>query len=309
MAKSIRSTRKNPCPICSSPDRGCTIFVDGKGSICYRIPSDRPTGGGYYHSLGAQPAKVPTVEPVAKLASIEQRHRAYSTLLGLLRLSVPHLQHLTSVRKLPAATIHQVGFRSWLDTIEERKDVITSLVDRLGGQALEGVPGMGKVLLGPSGLAIPVRNLAGQIEGIRIRRDGGAGSKYCWVSSRSKGGASPPMVPFWASPNGQPKADVLRLTEGEFKAITSARFGIFAISVPGVSTWRVALPMLKALSPKRVLLAFDSDATRKPEVARAVLDCHSSLTRDGYRVNLEVWDPKFKGLDDVLLADQLQGVA
>src|SRR5262249_15008736 len=76
-----------------------------------------------------------------------------------------------------------------------------------------------------------------------------------------------------------------------------------AIAVPGVTLWRQALPLLEALQPTRVLLAFDSDWHQNPHVARALAQATQALVEVGYTVVVETWDAsQGKGIDDVLAA-------
>src|SRR5262249_17751262 len=90
--------------------------------------------------------------------------------------------------------------------------------------------------------------------------------------------------------------------------------GLPTVSVPGVSNWRPALAVLKALGCKAVRLAFDADAWDKPEVGRSLSACAGALAEAGFAVELERWNAAAgKGLDDLLLADKspelLQGDA
>src|SRR5207248_1848503 len=76
------------------------------------------------------------------------------------------------------------------------------------------------------------------------------------------------------------------------------------ISVPGVSAWRGALPVLRTLAPATVLLAFDADAASNPHVARAAQATAEALAAEGWEVAVESWDPALaKGIDDALAAE------
>jgi len=75
------------------------------------------------------------------------------------------------------------------------------------------------------------------------------------------------------------------------------------ISVPGVALWRKALPVLQALRPRQVLLAFDSDWQFNSHVAHAFGQAAFTVLRAGYEVQVETWDPTLgKGIDDLLVA-------
>ncbi len=94
----------------------------------------------------------------------------------------------------------------------------------------------------------------------------------------------------------------VRLTEGELKAdIATVLSGDLTISIPGVSAWRPALPVLRELAPGKILLAFDVDAHQNYNVARALQNTAIALQAEGFNVELETWPEKWgKGIDDVL---------
>src|SRR5581483_1260986 len=85
---------------------------------------------------------------------------------------------------------------------------------------------------GHSGLLFPVRDAAGQIVALSVRRDEeGDGGKYSWLSSKRKGGASP------GNPIHVPQFDgdktVVRVTEGALKANVATHLsGILTIGLP-----------------------------------------------------------------------------
>src|SRR5207248_49953 len=79
--------------------------------------------------------------------------------------------------------------------------------------------------------------------------------------------------------------------------------GIPTVSVPGVSNWRPAIEVLKALGTKKVRLAFDADARSKPTVAAPLKACALMLVAEGFAVELETWPiDAGKGIDDLLAA-------
>jgi uncharacterized protein DUF3854 len=159
-------------------------------------------------------------------------------------------------------------------------------------------------LAGAAGLLIPVRDLDGLVVALKVRADDpGDGPKYTSISSVKHGGPSPGAqvhVPLHEGPTG----DTVRLTEGELKAdVAMALSGLCTVSIPGVAMWRKALPILQALRPQQVLLAFDADWRTNPHVAQALGHAAFALVTAGYEVQVEVWEPALgKGIDD-LLAD------
>ncbi len=91
---------------------------------------------------------------------------------------------------------------------------------------------------------------------LKVRRDDDSGEhpRYLYVSSIGHSGPGPEApvhVPRWDGDTAR-----LRLTEGELKAdVATALSGMLTVSVPGVSAWRGALPVLRHLAPETVILA------------------------------------------------------
>src|SRR5262249_18749431 len=128
------------------------------------------------------------------------------------------------------------------------------------------------------------------------------GPRYVYVSSAHCGGASPGS-PVHVSTTIFQKY-IVRLTEGELKAdVATTLSQTLTISVPGVASWKSALPILRELQPQKVNIAFDADACPNPVVARSLQQCYRDLVEAGFAVGLEVWDPAGgKGIDDLLAA-------
>jgi hypothetical protein len=90
-----------------------------------------------------------------------------------------------------------------------------------------------------------------------------------------------PAIPLW-------------LTEGSKKADAAAQLGLACVSISGVWDWRgtnsaggkTALADWHdvALNGRRVILAFDSDVTVKPQVAKALDELARYVTSKGARV-------------------------
>jgi hypothetical protein len=79
--------------------------------------------------------------------------------------------------------------------------------------------------------------------------------------------------------------------------------GLYTLSFPGVSHWKVVLPLLKFLRPEKVFLAIDRDWETNPSVRQALVSASVSLRELGYQVALETWPAAAgKGIDDVLLS-------
>src|SRR5262249_17319885 len=159
-------------------------------------------------------------------------------------------------------------------------------------------------LAGAAGLLVPIRDSAGRIVALLVRRDearDGRG-KYLYVSSASVGGpgpGSPAHVPLGVTA----ASPICRLTEGALKAdVAMALSGVPTIGAAGLG-WRPALDALSELGCQTVRLAFDADALDNAHVARALADCCKAADAAGLAVELEHWDKADgKGIDDLLAA-------
>jgi hypothetical protein len=158
-------------------------------------------------------------------------------------------------------------------------------------------------IAGAAGLVVPVRDVAGRIIALKVRRDGAKENKYVYVSSSKYGGHGPGAQPHVPLGIVAP-VEVCRLTEGELKADTAAKLsGLPCISAAGVGNWRRCLPVLRGLGVKTVRLAFDMDAFTNEHVRSALKNVAERLFKEGFRVELERWDrTAAKGIDDALKA-------
>ena len=332
----VHVTTSQPCPVCGKPD-WCSLSADGAVALCRRVAAggvrrvDRagveywvhrlapPAGNGAARHAPPSSGDAPPPLPV-EAAPSDVLDRAYRAALGALALSDAHLAALKR-RGLPQAEVRLRGYRTLADL--EGALAAGAAAQRAGGVALARVPGFRRRLhtpgAGPAwilsahpGLLIPVRDANGRIVALKVRRDEGEtgraiGPRYVYASSVRWGGpgpGAPPHLPTLpAPPLPPPLPGVLRVTEGELKAdVATVLSGIRTVSVAGVGSWRSALPMLRALGARRVLLAFDADAPRKPAVARALYALAWALhAESGVEVALEQWDEADgKGIDDLL---------
>jgi hypothetical protein len=147
-----------------------------------------------------------------------------------------------------------------------------------------------------------VRSIYGRIVGIKIRLDQpSSGGRYCYLSSASHGGANARLAvhaPAWSSPWG---AEKLYITEGELKADVISALGDNAavISIPGVKSWPLGRDAARLLRPKRIAVCMDMDRISNKDVAEAQRELVRAL-----RAEDSAWDPRFKGLDDLLAAQR-----
>jgi Domain of unknown function (DUF3854) len=152
------------------------------------------------------------------------------------------------------------------------------------------------------------------------------GTRYMWLSSAGEeGGTGAGPLPVHISiPSDQLRnwktgtllqKDTVWITEGPLKADIASdllpilfkeeemeNLGDTVLSIPGVNSWRIILPILKKMNVKRVIFAFDMDATENPDVKRHLKESMQELKKLNYTIDFSFWNPKEgKGLDDLLL--------
>lgn len=312
---------KGPCPVCEHSG-WCRRSADGSVTACRREPkgafhakTDKNGSPVYFHRHGPEPDRQggsppPPRDPSRPLPSAappDTCHAAYSALLDRLTLSPEHRAAL-KLRGLSDEEIDRRQYRSKGKSVGVK--ALAGLAERFGVDTLLSVPGFIRNRAGRldvsslPGLIIPVRDLGGRITGLMVRPDKrlDGGGKYLWVSSARHGGPSPGAQPH--APLGLAGSEVWRLTEGALKAdVAAVLSGVPTVGTPGVTNWRVCLPVLKEAGCKAVRLAFDADAETNPTVAAALRAAHQGLRNEGFEVKAERWAAaKAKGVDDALLA-------
>ncbi|MBN1270468.1 MAG: DUF3854 domain-containing protein, partial [Kiritimatiellae bacterium] len=314
-------TRTEPCRTCGR-DSWCARTRDGRVWVCRRVD----TGEGAYRVDSAgldywvywadgQPGSGREVElptqPEAPRAAPEDLDRVYTALLAEFVLSEVHHENLRQ-RGLTDEGIRRAGYGTLPP--RDRAAVARKLVERFGANLCAAIPGLYVKdavpapywsLAGPAGLLIPVRNQELQIVGLKVRVDEpGDGRKYVYLSSKKHGGPGP-GAPVHVPVAAALTARDVRLTEGELKAdIATVLSGVPTWSVPGVSAWRGAIPLVHALGVETVRLAFDGDFATNKHVARGLVRTAEALEKETIaRVALEIWPATAgKGIDDVLAA-------
>jgi hypothetical protein len=274
-------------------------------------------GVGGYHakspSNGARNGPAP--------ADLATRDAAYKALVRTIGLTPEHAADLVR-RGLSGPDAASGRYGSIGVNSRHEVAVLVQSETGLADDEILAVPGFGKddldrlELTGPAGMIIPVTDKDGMISGCQIRPDkplvekneSGAEkviSKYLWLTSSKAGG--PGAV---ASAHVPPVADisktfdVVRLTEGPLKAhVATVKSDLHTIGIPGVGSYRLALPALQALGAKTVRLAYDADFLTNDVVASALARAARGLVAAGYELEAERWDPaQGKGIDDVLAA-------
>jgi hypothetical protein len=156
---------------------------------------------------------------------------------------------------------------------------------------------------GAPGLLIPARDHAGAIHGLKIRREFvEGGSRYSYLSSSKHGGPTAELAVHVPLLSESTDCTTVRITEGELKSdVTTSLSGIPTISIPGVGAWRMAVPVLRQLGAKRVLVALDADHRSNPAVGIALALLVRECVRARFETVVERWDERLgKGIDDVL---------
>lgn len=162
------------------------------------------------------------------------------------------------------------------------------------------------------------------------------GQRYFWLSSANKQegtGAGDPTPVHVAIPTDElarwekqkivdkdkseyttlRQAEVVWITEGALKAdiavehISKAytaeqlkELGTTMLAVPGVNSWRIVMPVLKAMGTKTVNIAFDMDSMRNPQVALQLKEMIKELKENQLHANMVMWNiADGKGIDDV----------
>lgn len=252
------------------------------------------------------------VELIAQspLASIEERDRTYRALLNMLPLASDHRSDLLR-RGLSEEIINTNCYRT---TPMVGLNTIPNLLNR-NGYTLAGIPGFyrneknGEWMLASwyRGMYIPVRDLQGRIKGMQIRKDKVKKRKYRWLSSAElldgcKADCSPHIV-------GEPTKTIY-LTEGPLKAdvfhhLTKRTI----IGIAGVNTLNELAELLqevRQLGMADMKIAFDMDFLKAKGVQNGYANIRALLEKEGIAYKICLWDPRYNGIDDYVLACKMQ---
>lgn len=311
-----------PCIVCGSKRR-CTFSIDSSGNgvvKCSKVSdgsfrSGRDAVGTHYVH------KVRDGKPVSNIEPPEldpgKLHSFYANLMVHLRGVASHHQHNLVQRGLSLDVVRSNGYRTFSAAASR---TFASLLFRDYGSEARSVPGFWLteddeprltfpyVEEGPlrDTLLIPCRSITGKIFALKQRIDDPRWShgKYSYLTSSNHGGRK--AIQGIHFPKGTPQVcPRLRISEGELKADVAFHLtGVPTASLPGVGSWRKALPACLETHATEVLLAFDSDARSNPDVAAPLRDLFQELRNAGLSVSIEHWPshPDLKGIDDLLAA-------
>ena len=246
-------------------------------------------------------------------------HQTFTGLLGLLKLSGRHREHLRTVRGLTDEQIDKLGYKSTPPFYLCGK-LASQLIAQ--GYTVEGVPGFyqkdGRWTVNFStitaGILNPGRGVDGMIRGCQIRLDvplkndndppEKEGAKYIWLSSGSK-----PMGVSSGSPVhfvGDPFARVGYVTEGFLKADVSHCLSgrTFAATAGANNTepLKLLFSLLAANGTELIVEAEDMDKYRNGQIDAGASKVRRMAQDAGMECRRLTWNPNYKGFDDWQLA-------
>ncbi len=160
---------------------------------------------------------------------------------------------------------------------------------------------------------LPIITYIADILGFQLRRVEGE-PKYLTVRIAGKIPPAHIALPTDDRTDGQRWSGIW-VTEGILKAeVIAYKLGVVAVGALGTGALRQAVPIIAEAARRwhrdanlfsaPIVLAPDSDARTKLEVARAFWETAKRLQREGFSVSFAIWSPKFKGIDDALLAGE-----
>lgn len=266
----------------------------------------------------------------AELRSVDEISTVYSLLQELSPLSEDDRAYLNG----RGITDHEIRLYGYFTMPQE--DILPRLVKELSGKGLQegdliGVPGFYREVSGgrlrmaaAEGIAIPIIDEERRIRAIQVRLRGrvAKGARYKFFSSRFtekercrdqfEKGCGPESTVGIAYPYELDNLNsMLCITEGMFKAEKFAqRFRAIGLTVQGVTNTKGVVPMLSRLKERFswqtnpvIILAFDMDMWENRQVFKAAKKLVRSVEEEGWTVMAAQWDPQFKGLDDVIIAN------
>jgi hypothetical protein len=319
------------CPVCGHRDNCSTWEYNHNAIFCRRVVSDRPGAGGWTHILdGEAPEERPALrvvkpQPVEAKADRYILHTVYETILRRLFLLPEHKDNLLS-RGLDMEAIERGMFRS-TPTEEEAEEIVREIV---GSCEPVGVPGFyfdgrWRLVKMPSGFLIPIRDRAGLIQGLQVRRDylmHAKDNRYAWVSSKNDiknrypRGTSPCAPVHFQNPERIIETGRAVVTEGVLKGFVSSYYlspsegGIICLASVSCFQDNFALHLKEAFpSLHSISIAFDRDWQQKREVKGQLHRLMRVLKSQEFNVSIYEWDTQEKGLDDYLVAEARERAA
>ena len=292
------------CNLCGARGNSVTLYAQLNGVSNKQAFQELRRGTNVY-PIPKQPTSQNT-KTERQPVSLEERHAAYTAMLGHLTLLDRHHENLLE-RGLSEERIIRNQYRSMPETEQDRR-LLASLLRSCGFDLL-GVPGFRTcygnwTLAGPNGFLIPVRDKNGLIQGLKIRRDDADDDrKYRWLSSRDMTNGTRSYS--WVHVTGDTTSKRASLTEGPLKgdvASCLANDALF-VCIGGVNSLNGLTDTLRSLNVTEVVEAMDMDQSTKPEVRKAILAMRKEIQAvKRWKYTKYTWDPAYKGVDDYLLS-------
>jgi hypothetical protein len=231
-------------------------------------------------------------------------------MLELLVLESREREHLLS-RGLTETQIAQLNYKTTRDVAEELAG---------NGYELARVPGfyqedgVWRANIRP-GFFVPTMDSQGRISALQMRRTDGLGAKYSWFSSwaRIKDGKTE-SLPFGAS-SGAPVHHISRqgrtvwVIEGPLKSqICSLFMDVPFLAMAGAKAGHEEIAR-DCLNFDGVVFAVDADFRVNDDLKRDWRRLYDDvLKRTGLKAKIALWDERWKGLDDALIAGNTEVV-
>lgn len=253
------------------------------------------------------PAQTPALRP-------EKLDAAYRGLLDQLILSEIHREKLLA-RGLLEQDLERLQYRSVPMGVTE--EIAANLLQQ--GIQLEGVPGFfqdpfsgdWRLDVRGSGILVPDRDAHGWIEALQVRMDDTSSGKFLNFTSADRNhGTQTSCCPHFAGV--VPGMSSVLVTEGVMKADVARSLSVqlgrplALVGLTGVANFgqfRRAIGELQQMQIHKVYLAFDMDAAVNENVRRARDKVMEMGAAAGLEMALLSWNPAYKGIDDLLLAD------
>ena len=292
------------CNLCGAHGNSVTLYSRVM-NVSNREAYADLSGGSHTYAWPTQPKPRNTERQPAALA---ERSAVYEEMLSYLTLSDHHRANLRE-RGLSDERIEENGYKSMPETAADRR-LLAKLV-RMDHDLL-GIPGFytryGEwTLAGPNGFLIPVRDMDGLIQGLKIRLDGedNPKRKYRWLSSRDKNLPNGTRSYSWVHVTGDRTRKRAFITEGPLKGDVASYLANDALFVctGGVNAIHGLKETVEQLGVSEVVEAMDMDQMVNPQVRNGILAMRKEVMKiPNIKYSKYTWNPAYKGVDDYFLS-------
>lgn len=319
MERLQRTNRSHPCPICGEGNQKCAY--NSTVAICVNKDSDRECKEGksfikaWIHRIdGSIAVQKRDQYPEHICQGRETLDKAYRAFLKMLILEPRHISMFLE-QGVPLKMLIDNQYKT---VPEFKKRWLYAKQLREMGLSLEGIPGFfqaeGKhgrfwTFAAQDGYFIPVKDMDGYIIRLRIRLDhpqikenGKTEGKVKWFASPDRYNGTPSGIVCHVARGDD---TLIEITEGEKKAdIICYVTGHTCVSVPGVGTYRLAIPIIRKLMPMGIKTAYDMDKLTNPDVLAFERQLQQAIKEEFPTIVLTKaeWDiAQGKGADDFLI--------